>query len=144
MHDSIKVYSAMRLTIYLENSSFQLHKASSQLCSSNSNNKICVCKLLILLYSRMSFSWVCADLGLGCLMRSRQCKMRMTMTPMRITQTTSPTIIRISCQSTVINAKRHAQFNIVFNSRTKCVLLSTVDIFFISLNKSIVRFKIVF
>jgi len=32
----------------------------------------------------------------------------MTIMPIRITQITSPAMIKISCQSTGINAKRHA------------------------------------
>ena len=62
----------------------------------------------MVLHSRISVSWVWAVLGRGCLMRSRHCRMSIMITPIRITQTTNPPMMRISCQSTGINAKRHA------------------------------------
>lgn len=59
-------------------------------------------------YLRISVSWVCVVRGRGCLIRSRHCRMSKTIMPIRITQTTNPAMIKISCQSTGINAKRHA------------------------------------
>lgn len=59
-------------------------------------------------YLRISVSWFCVVRGRGCLIRSRHCRMSMTIMPIRIRQTTSPTMIKINCQSTGINAKRHA------------------------------------
>lgn len=61
----------------------------------------------MIFHSRISVSWVWAVLGRGCLMRSRHCRMSIMITPIRITQTTRPPMIRISCKSTGINAKRH-------------------------------------
>lgn len=63
----------------------------------------------MIFHSRISVSWVWAVLGLGCLMRSRHCRTSIMITPIRITQTTNPPMIRISCQSTGINAKRHGR-----------------------------------
>lgn len=63
----------------------------------------------MIFHSRISVSWVWAVLGRGCLMRSRHCRMSIMITPIRITQTTRPPMIRISCKSTGINAKRHGR-----------------------------------
>lgn len=63
----------------------------------------------MIFHSRISVSWVWAVLGRGCLMRSRHCRMSIMITPIRITQTTRPPMIRISCKSTGINAERHGR-----------------------------------
>ena len=73
-------------------------------------------------YLRRSFSGVWADLGRGCFIRSRQCRIRATMIPIRMTQTINPTIIRISCQSTGINATRHVWLSLVFQLNNKALL----------------------
>ena len=73
--------------------------------------RIALCAPIVRAYSRMSLSWACAAFGWGCLMRSRQWRISMTIMPISITQTTRPTMIKMSCQSTGINAKQQSFFN---------------------------------
>lgn len=81
----------------------------------------------MIFHSRISVSWVWAVLGRGCLMRSRHCRMSIMITPIRITQTTRPPMIRISCKSTGINAKRHGRLKFrLFGSSSE----TTIFLFF--------------
>lgn len=85
--------------------------------------------LNMIFHSRISVSWVWAVLGRGCLMRSRHCRMSIMITPIRITQTTRPPMIRISCKSTGINAKRHGRLKFrLFGSSSE----TTIFLFFFS------------